>query len=112
MKNRVWRKKGEGPKFTVKGSKNLADGHWLHLIVAMAYGKYVVLKEAYEKLKGPIITKYIQDILHCVCRIWAKKKRERTFLSWIMIPVNGVRSQRGPLRTSRQICMRYTSMIQ
>ena len=74
MKNRVWRKKGEGLKFTVKGSKNLADGHWLHLIVAMAYGKYVVLKEAYKKLKGPIITKYIRDILHCVCRIWAKKK--------------------------------------
>lgn len=79
MKNRVWRKKGEGLKFTVKGSKNLADGHWLHLIVAMAYGKYVVLKEVYKKLKGPIITKYIRDILHCVCRIWAKKKRERTF---------------------------------
>lgn len=52
MKNRVWRKKGEGLKFTVKGSKNLADGHWLHLIVAMAYGKYVVLKEVYKKLKG------------------------------------------------------------
>lgn len=38
MKNRVWRKKGEGLKFIVKGSKNLVDGYWLYLIVVMIYG--------------------------------------------------------------------------
>ena len=43
-------KKGEGLKFTAKGSKDLAGGRRLHLIVAIAYGKGVVLKEAYEKM--------------------------------------------------------------
>ena len=49
---RVWRKKGEGLQFTAKGSKDLARGRRLHVIVAIAYGKGMVLKETYEKMNG------------------------------------------------------------
>ena len=51
-KSRIWRKKNAGLPFTSKGSKDLAGGPRLHLIVASAYGKGVVLKEVYEKMDG------------------------------------------------------------
>ena len=38
-RSRVWRRKGEGLKFTSKASKNLAGGRRLHVLVAIAYGK-------------------------------------------------------------------------
>ena len=38
-KNRVWRKRGEGLSLTTKGSKDLAGGKRLHLLVAIAHGK-------------------------------------------------------------------------
>ena len=41
----VWREKNEGLQLTAIGSKDLAGGPRLHLIVAIAYGKRVVLKE-------------------------------------------------------------------
>lgn len=46
---RVWRRRGEGLKLTAKGSKELAGGRRLHLIVAVAHGKGIILKEDYEK---------------------------------------------------------------
>jgi len=60
-KSRVCRKKGEGLKFTAKGCKDLAGGRRLHLIVAFAYGKGVVLREAYEKMDGQFFTQFIQE---------------------------------------------------
>ena len=42
-KSRIWRKKNEGLQFTAKGSKDLAGGPRLHLIVAIAYEKGVVV---------------------------------------------------------------------
>lgn len=35
-----------------KGSKDLAGGGTLHLTVAMAYGKGVILAEDYQKMSG------------------------------------------------------------
>ena len=61
MKSRVWRKKGEGLKFTAKGNKDLAGGSRLHLIVAIAYGKGEVLKEAYKKMKGGFFAQFIRE---------------------------------------------------
>ena len=46
---RVWRKKGEGLQFMAKVSKDLAGGRLLHVSVAAAYGKGVVLKEHTRK---------------------------------------------------------------
>ena len=51
-KSRIWREKNEGLQFTAKDSKDLAGGPRLHLIVAIAYGKGVVLKEVYEQMAG------------------------------------------------------------
>ena len=42
-KSRVWRQKCEGLKITTKGSKELAGGRRVHMMVAIAYGKGVVL---------------------------------------------------------------------
>jgi len=54
-------KKGEGLKFTAKGSKDLAGGRRLHLIVAIAYGKGVILKEAYEKMNERLFAQFIRE---------------------------------------------------
>ena len=59
---RVWRKNGEGLQFTAKGSKDLAGGRRLHIIVAIAYEKGVVLKETYEKMtvhSSPVLLEII-----------------------------------------------------
>ena len=49
---RVWRKQEEGLKVTGKGCKDLAGGRRLHVLVAIAYGKGVILKVPYEKMTG------------------------------------------------------------
>ena len=54
-KARVWRRKEEGVKFTSKAPKNLAGGRRLHVLVAIAYGKGVILKVPYEKNEWGIL---------------------------------------------------------
>ena len=49
-KAKVWRKKGEGLTVTGKGTKDLSGENRLHLIVVIADGKGVVLREPYEKM--------------------------------------------------------------
>lgn len=46
LKARIWRKKGEGLNVTAKGTKELTGGRRLHLMVAVAYGKGVMLCHA------------------------------------------------------------------
>ena len=77
-KSRIWRKKNEGLQFTVKGSKDLAGGPRLHLIVAIAYGKGV-----------------------------DQNGTGNGSLSWTMTPVNEVRKLKGLFRTLKPNCMRY-----
>jgi len=64
-KAKVWRKKGEGLSITAKGSKDLAGGRRLHVIVAIACGKGVVLREAYDKMNGCFFAKFINDHFNC-----------------------------------------------
>ena len=59
-RGRVWRKRGEGLLVTTKGSKELAGGKRLHLIVAMAYGKGVICAEPYEKMDGPYFARFVR----------------------------------------------------
>lgn len=59
-KSRVWRSKAEGLTLTAKGSKNLAGGKRLHMMVAIAYGKGVILKEAYDKMDGAFFAEFIR----------------------------------------------------
>lgn len=51
----VWRKKGEGLMLTGKGSKDLPGGRRVHVMVAIAYGKGVILAKPYEKMNGPFL---------------------------------------------------------
>ena len=54
---RVWRKRSEGLRVTGKGSKELAGGRRLHLIVAIAFGKGVILRSVYDKMNGSFFRK-------------------------------------------------------
>jgi predicted DNA-binding protein YlxM (UPF0122 family) len=58
-KSRVWRKRGEGFQLTSRGSKELAGGRRLHLMVAIAHGKGIILKDAYEKMSGHFFSSFI-----------------------------------------------------
>lgn len=58
-KARVWRKRNEGLKVTAKGSKDLAGGKRLHLMVAIAKSKGVLLAEEYEKMNGDYFSGFI-----------------------------------------------------
>ena len=58
-KSRIWRKKNEGLQFAAKGSKDLAGGPQMHLLVAITTGKGVVLEEVYEKMDGQFFTQFI-----------------------------------------------------
>ena len=49
-----------GLQFATKGSKDLAAGPQLHLLVAITNGKGVVLEEVYEKMDGQFFTQFIR----------------------------------------------------
>ena len=51
-KSRIRRKRQEGLQITTKGSKDLAGGRRLHLIVTIAYGRDVICAEPYERMSG------------------------------------------------------------
>jgi len=60
-KSRIYRKKGEGLAFgcTSKGKKEGTGGHYVKLIVAISYGKGVVLCEPYQKMSGAFFAQFI-----------------------------------------------------
>lgn len=57
---RVWRKRSEGLQITTKGSKDLAGGKRIHFIVAIAFGKGVILAEQYEKMNAEYFASFIR----------------------------------------------------
>ena len=59
-RSRVWRQKGEGLKLTTKGSKDLAGGRRLHVLVAIAYKKGVILAVPYENMNGTFFAQFIR----------------------------------------------------
>ena len=80
-KSKVWRKRGEGLKYTAKGSKDLAGGRRLHVIVAIAYGKGVVLRETYEKMNGEFFAQFIRQHFNIsFARAGPKNNGRRLFL--------------------------------
>ena len=92
-KSRIWRKKNEGLQFTAKGRKDLAGEPRLHLIVANAYGKGVVLKEVYEKNgRTTFRAVYSDTFQYRLCAQWTKTARTGNgSLSWTVTPANEVR---------------------
>ena len=55
------RKREEGLQVTVKGCKDLAGGWHLHVVVAIAYRKGVILKVLYEKMTGEFFETFIHE---------------------------------------------------
>ena len=73
----------ESLKFTAKGSKYLASGGRLHLIVAkpIACGKGVVLKEAYKKMNGRFFAQFIREHFNIAfARSGPKRNGKRLFI--------------------------------
>ncbi len=60
---RVWRQKGEGLIYTGKGSKELAGGRRVHVMVAIAYGKGVILAKPNETMTGKFFADFIKTTL-------------------------------------------------
>ena len=57
---RIWRKRNEELKWTAKGSKGLAGGKRLHLLVAICFGKGVILAEPYQTMNAEFFSRFIQ----------------------------------------------------
>ena len=80
-KARVCRQKSEGLQITSKGSKDLAGGKRLHVMVAIAYGKGVILNEPYDKLNGQFFANFIrQHFTLCFGRAGPKRDGKRLFV--------------------------------
>ena len=75
-KSRIWRKRQEGLQITTKGSKDLADGRRLHLIVAMAYGRGVICTEPYERMSGEYFARFIRRNFPILFEITGKNEVE------------------------------------
>jgi hypothetical protein len=58
---RVWRKKGEGLILTGKGSKDLPGGRRVHVMVAIAHGKGVILAKPHEKMNRKFFANFIKN---------------------------------------------------
>ena len=79
-KARVWRKKSEGLQITAKGSKDLAGGKRLHMMVAIAYGKELY-RQSYEKLNGQFFADFIKQHFNVTfARAGPKNNRKRLFV--------------------------------
>jgi transposase len=80
-KSRVWRSKGEGLTFTAKGSKSLPGGRRLHMMVAIAHRKGVILKEPYEKMDGDFFYNFIKKHFNLTfAKAGPKRYRKRIFV--------------------------------
>ena len=62
-KGKIWRKKSQGLGLTSKGSKNLSAGKRLHLLVAIANNRSVVLAKDYEHMSGECSSDYVETNL-------------------------------------------------
>lgn len=59
-KSRIWRKRSEGLQLSTKGSKELAGGRRLHLLVAISYGHGVICAQPYERMSGAYFARFIR----------------------------------------------------
>ena len=69
---RVGRKRSEGLQITTKGSKDLGGGKRLHFMVAIAYGKGVILAEQYVKINAEFFYLFIRRNLPKLSEISVK----------------------------------------
>ena len=61
---------------TAKGSKDLEGGKRLRALVAISYGKGVVLREAYETMNASFFPSFVREkFLGCFVRAGREKRR-------------------------------------
>ena len=74
-------KKAQGLNVMAKGTKELAGGRRLHLMVVVAYGKGVVLCQPYEKLNGCFFVQFIRQHFNITfAKAGAKPQSKRIFV--------------------------------
>ena len=76
----VWRKKGEGLIIITKGSKELAGGKWLHVMVAIVYNKGVILCEPHDKNEWQFFCVFHTPVFQSVLGESRAKEKWRTFI--------------------------------
>ena len=77
-RGKIWRRPSEGLQYTTKGSKNLAGGRRLHLLVGVGYKTGVVIAEEYKKFNAEWFAKFVQTTLHSIlsdCAVSKNKER-------------------------------------
>ena len=80
-RSRIWRKSGEGLSLTAKGSKDLAGGKRVHVMVAIAPRKGVILAEVYEKMSASYFSDLVNRKFLTLFRLAGKTCRcEKTFV--------------------------------
>ena len=80
-RSRVWRKANEGLSLTSKGSKDLAGGKRVHVMVAIAPRKRVILAEVYEKMSGRCFSDLIRrKFLTMFRRVGKTRRRQKIFV--------------------------------
>ena len=71
-------KKAKDCKSLQREAKNLAGGRRLHIMVAIAFGKGVILKHVYEKMDGQCFAKTINNELNlCIAKAGPKNNGNR-----------------------------------
>ena len=73
----MWRKRSEGLAVTTKGSKDLAGGKRLHLLVAISYNKGVIVAEPYEKMNSEFFSSFIRRHFPTLFEVAGKGDSER-----------------------------------
>lgn len=76
-RGKLWRKKSEGLSETSKGSKDLAGGRRLHLMVAIAPQKGVILAKEYEKMTAQFFSELVLSAFPTMFRRVGKTSRDR-----------------------------------
>ena len=103
---RVWGKRGEGLQLTTKGCKDFAGGRCLHVIVAIAYQKKVILKVPCKKKIGEFFATFIQEHFNLTFAKAGPKAHGRRYLLWTTTPHRPVRLRNSPLKILREAFMK------
>ena len=98
-KGRIWRKRSEGLQLSTKGSKELAGGKPLHLLVAISYGMALSAQNHTKKCQGHILQGLLGENFLICLKSQEKAKRTPWCFSWTMI-------RRKRLQRQSVLCVR------
>ncbi|CAB4020842.1 Transposable element Tcb1 transposase [Paramuricea clavata] len=97
---RFWRKKGEGLILTGKGSINLPAGRRVHVMVAIAHGKGVIVAIPQEKMNRKFFANFIKNNFNiCYTKAGPKHGGKRLF----MIDNDHLQSSKAAMNALRSV---------